>query len=239
MWNCAHCNENSEEQFELCWKCERPRARVAAEASPPPLPELPPTEPCEACGSERVISGLPVRGLTEPARLCAACGRLQASADQLLKLWEDWVRGHTPSLIPDALQPVTLAEEWREEVRPARGARVRVEAGGGSFDAWLPLSGVAGDEFADAAGGAGWLLLELDEPFAPTLRTGVSQRYLRLQVSALLVQAELGASRDPRAWKRVKATLIPLDAERRPSGPSVAAADHPHAFRALCSAESA
>jgi len=236
MWNCERCGENCEEQFDLCWKCERPRARVTAELAPPPLPQLPPTAPCEACGSERVISGLPVRGLEDPARLCAACGRLELSASQLLQLWENWVLAHTPSLEPERAPPIALAEEWRETVLPARGARVVVEAGGGDFDAWLPLSGQATEEYEDAAGGAGWLLLELDEPISPTLRTGVSQRYLRLQVAALLVQADLGAGRDPRAWKRVKATLIPLEAARRPSGPVIAAADHPHAFRALCSA---
>jgi hypothetical protein len=183
------------------------------------------------------------------ARLCVECGDLELSVDNLEGLWEAWLQSHVPSvpLAPTAqhLRPafglpasVEAEAEWKEQTPNPLGARVIVEPGGarGSFDAWLPLSGIVRSEVPDADEGAGWLLVELDQPFAATLKVGVSLRYQRLEVGKLLVQADLGAGRNPRAWKQIGATVIPLESGRPLAVASVKLEDYPHFFRATCSA---
>lgn len=183
------------------------------------------------------------------AQLCVECGSLDLTVDNREALWEAWLQAHTPLMpLPSGPQRqppafglppgVQTEEEWKEQTPNPIGARIIVEptSARGSFDAWLPLAGIVRQELADATDGAGWLRVELDQPFAATLQVGVSFRYQRLEVGELLVQAALGAGRNPRVWRRADATVIPLETGRRPAAGAVAAREYPHPFKALLSA---
>jgi hypothetical protein len=71
MWTCSKCEETSEEEFGLCWKCQTPRGDVIyvpegssepAEAPEAPVESVPEfvAENCPRCDEPRMMEDLPV-----------------------------------------------------------------------------------------------------------------------------------------------------------------------------------